>query len=644
MNTYRLKSLSILIALSLLFSFSVAAQDLKPPAGQEARHPICNEESAISIVDQQVEEAKKIDQPRKQIPVMIRAADLLWSRRESTARKTLSDAFDIAEQYFKDKGDEASEQQGLRISYEDLRFMVMRTIARHDAAWAKKLATRIGEETKRDAEEKAKTGSAKNQLQRPGEEFGRKLLSMARDLLTVDRATALTLARNSFVYPLTHLTASFLFELGKTDRRAADEFYRAAVKNYQNAAIEDFLFLSAYPFAMNRALSANQSSYGFTLPENFAASAGLQQLFIEAILLRAEANANMPDPAVTDGRTVDGLQMPETARLVIALTRLEPLVAEQQPAYLERLINLKQQLNAKLTTETRASTTSVLNSRNRFDEPGGFQRNLDDYEREANPKRRDSLLAFALMNAPTSEPTDRLISLAGKVADETLRNQLLHFIYFKNTQKAIKDEALEEAAQLAGKIDRLDLRAYLTYEIAAASLKKTGNGGRAGEVLSEVAQLAYKSDNTGEKARTLLGVVHLFAKFDRLRAFEVMAEAVKTINRIENADFSSTAVHQMIKGDGFSSFYSFTVEGFSLEKSFRLLASLDFDGALSMAKNLEERSQRTIAVIAVAAICLENAGKLKKSEKRPEAPKGRKEETSDHKKPASDDQKKPPTK
>lgn len=102
------------------------------------------------------------------------------------------------------------------------------------------------------------------------------------------------------------------------------------------------------------------------------------------------------------------------------------------------------------------------------------------------------------------------------------------------------------------------------------------------------------------------------AKLDKIRAFEVMAEAVKTINHIANPDFSSPYIQQKIEGKQFSSYYGYGVEGFSLEIVFRLLAPMDFEGALYRARSLDDKAQRAVAVLSLAAACLEELERVKK--------------------------------
>lgn len=82
-----------------------------------------------------------------------------------------------------------------------------------------------------------------------------------------------------------------------------------------------------------------------------------------------------------------------------------------------------------------------------------------------------------------------------------------------------------------------------------------------------------------------------------------MSEAVKTINRISDPDFSNTFLLQRIEAKGFGHYSSYSVEGFSIENAFRLLAPHDFDGALLLAKSLEDKALGAMATLALSAAC-----------------------------------------
>lgn len=118
-----------------------------------------------------------------------------------------------------------------------------------------------------------------------------------------------------------------------------------------------------------------------------------------------------------------------------------------------------------------------------------------------------------------------------------------------------------------------------------------------------------KAPNTIEKARTLLGVAYLFAKLDTLRASEVMSEAIKTINRLDHPDFTNSSIMRAIEGRVFSMFASYDMPGLNLENALRELGAKDFDGALWLSKNLEDKALRATAVLALSTPCLDKPQK-----------------------------------
>ena len=213
-------------------------------------------------------------------------------------------------------------------------------------------------------------------------------------------------------------------------------------------------------------------------------------------------------------------------------------------------------------------------------EDESFASYIEKAERATGSDRRDYLLVTAIMKAPEDERLDRLKDFAQKISDPKIRQQLLNWLYFKRTQKAINEGSLDDARQLSEKVEQLDLRAYLSYEIAAESLRRFEDRTRVREILDAVAAAALKTDNSNEKARTLLGISHLYSKIDHARAFEVMTDAVKTINRITAPDLNSTGLSQRIEGPQFGYLARYDVDGFSLENAFRELAPFDFDRAL----------------------------------------------------------------
>lgn len=598
----------VAITVSLALFIPALSNIVRARQQTEAAQMNCDTQRALLLIGQQIEEARNLNNPNKQIPVLIRAAELLWPRQQKQARDVFANAFDLAERRFKEKGDESHREGRMGFVVHELRFAVLEAIARFDAKWAKQLAERIAEETRREAERDVE--AAKHEAAKAGglaPPLADKLLRLAEALASVDSQAAVGLARGALRYPADQAMARFLFSLAAANQSAADQFYAEALAAYTSAPVGDLLYFSAYPFARNRIIGPEALWSFFLVPPTFAQNPRLQQLFIETLIRRAEAALKLPE------QTVGGTyRLPEAAQLVIALAQLESLLPQVQPAYLERIAALKPALTAMLNADTRQQAAEQLQQRTEFEDGGEFARNLDKAERESKPALREQYYAYAVLNAPESESLERVLGFLQKIDDAKLRGQLSNFVYFKRTQQALKEKQFDDAARLAAKVEQLDLRAYLAYEIASASLKEMQDRTRATETLDDVVKQASKAANSNEKARTLLGVAHLYAKFDSLRAFEVMREAIKTINQISEPNFASASVGQQIEGQNFGYYVMYPMEGFSLEKAFALLAPFDFDGALLMARSFDDKSLRATASLALAAVCLENAAKTKK--------------------------------
>ena len=561
-----------LFAFALAFSLvgSNFAAPFTPASQNENAKLDCDQTRALLLIQQQVEAAKSIDKPDKQILILIRAAHLLWPRRQENARAVFANAFDLAEKYFKEKGDESRKEGLLTIRLWDQRFAVMYAIAQRDPAWSKRLAERVAEETQREVERMAdEVKREAEKTENRGYSLSEKLLGLAAQLAPIDQPTAIGIARITLRYPPT-LFLRFIFTLAETDQQAADQFYEEALAAYANSPISEFLYLSAYPFGSGRIIGPYAMSTGFRVPPAFLPNPKLQQLLLDALIRRAEAIVKAPEQ-VAEGDIYD---MSAPAQLLVAFNKLETMLPQFQPSYLERVISLKHALNWSLGSDEQKEAAESWQSQVESNDGKGFERNLEKAEREKDPSQREQHLAFAVLSMPDSESTDRLIGIVQKIDEPKVREQLTNYVYFNRAQKAIKDGSIDDATRLAGKVNQLDLRAYLSYEIASASLKNLQDRSRAREILDDAQKIAAKAPNTNEKARALLGIAHLYAKFDNIRAFEVMSEAVKTINRISEPDFSNTFLLQRIEGKGFGHYSSYSVEGFSIENAFRLLSQI----------------------------------------------------------------------
>jgi tetratricopeptide (TPR) repeat protein len=342
----------------------------------------------------------------------------------------------------------------------------------------------------------------------------------------------------------------------------------------------------------------------------------LQELVFNAYLARAETILKNPEQHGVSQKKF----WSEMAQILIALTSLEPLAAKHLPAYAERVANAQAMVRAASSEKDQKSAAQYFEGRKEHDLENRFDELVETIEREPAPEKRERLIANAAQVAETVGQLERIETLAQKINESEARRQLSNWLNFKRVQLLVKEGRLDEAKQVADEIDELDHRAILYLEIAREGIKKLEDRKRARELLDEVATAAGKAPNTDVKARTLLGITHLLAEFDALRASEVMADAVKTINTLDEPDFSLGFILRRIEGKNFSVYSGYNIPGFNLENSFRELGPRDFDGALALARNLSDRTLRSTAILGLSSQCLEQAAKSPAAAPKKETP------------------------
>jgi len=553
---------------------------------------LCNPESALELIQQQMDATRTFDDRVQRIAVLISVADLLWPHQNDKARAAFTEAFDLGAQEFKEKGDEVRrEGKGLIAYTPDQRYTVINAIAKRDPIWARKLIEQMVTESANDAKEE----SGKGEL--PEIKTAEKLMGVATSLLPSDQAAAVTFARSSFRYPATLYLGNFLYRLAALNRPAADQFYQDALKAYANAPMERLLYLSAYPFGNNRDAGEVPGYTMYWLPDAFVPSPPLQRLFVQVVLSRAQQLINNPvEP--TPGR-----RLSEPGQVWLALTILEKQIAASLPDLAPAAEQARGAVYAQLPQKSQRQVGETIADRTAPKK--SFDEQVEAAEKNPDVDRRDQQLVFALTGASTSESLDRVLAVVDKISDPSVRQPVLNWLYFVRAQRAIKDRNLDEARKLAAKVDELDQRAHLYLGIAEESLKQHPDQNEAQEMLEEIVTAAAKAPPTVVRARVQLGVAHLYTKLDMNRAIALMGEAVKSINQIEKPDFSVTSVTRRIEGKTFSSYAAFNTPGFSPETAFQELGKLDFDGMLNQASNFTDKALRARTTLALIKPCLQ---------------------------------------
>jgi hypothetical protein len=572
----------ILLGLTLIIQISSTTA-----AQKETERQVCDREEAFSLIQDQIAQSKTIDKAAARIAVLTQGADLLWPYRQSAAREAFQEAFELANQDFQSRSKAVADKKS---NSPDQRFIVIRAIARRDFEWARRLAKAIVEEDQRDEAAGVSTDS-RNQ--------GETLLNVATSLLQNDSKSAVTFARASLKYPATVALSQFLFQLWATDQQAAGKFYQQALNVYVNAPVNELLYLSPYPFGLNRVVGPEMQSTFFKVPTNFVADSAAQNSFLEVILRRGQGTTERSTQPVSGPA-----RLPEMVQIYLALSSLRSLTTRDQ-VYAERVAGLQATLEPLLSAEAQQDTANILQQQQ--DLNISVDTLVERIERERVPELKDRLIARVVLAAKSVAELEQVESLIEKVSDSKFRNELLDWVYFKRAQKLISVGRLDEAAQLIAKVEQVDHRAYLAFLLASESTRKIKDSVLAIQVLEDVAKTALKVPNTIEKARTLLGLTSTYAKFDRPRAFEILEAAINVVSKINEPDLTSTAIFRRIGTSRFTMHAAYEIRGSSLDTVFREFAPDDFVKSLWLANQLPDKPLRAAGTFAISGRCLEIA-------------------------------------
>jgi len=577
----------------LLGAALVAQAQKKPPATTSS---LCTRDYAVDTTKQQILLTRTFDNPVHRISVLIRAGDLLWPHDQEKALAAFMEAFDLAVQNFKENGDQTIRASQNRLSavigLPDQRFRVIAALARRDPARAQKLS----EQSLRDQSQEVadKLGTPQQAQMRTAE----KILTTAYGLISSDVTTAIGFARQSFRYPATLNLPNFLYELArKNNKQAADDFYLEALAAYGSKPMDQFLYLSAYPFGNQRDAGEMPGYTYYAVPEGYVPNRALQRQFIQALLARVET------ALATPVESTSGYRYPDQAQMWLALTRLEKQVQDNMPDLAEAATNAKEKLFASLNQATQEQVKGQIASDNA--PKRSFDEQVESAEKLKDAGRRDQALSSAVTSSSKGEPVEKVLSVIDKISEAGIRDSLVNWFYYFRTQELITGKNLTEARKLANNVTELDQRAYLFTRIAEESLKQTEDPSVARDVLNEIANATSKVPKTIVSARALLALAYLYAKVDTNRGVEELGNAVRTINALENPDFSRQFVMMKIEGKTFGTYASFQTPGFNPENAFREMGQFDFDGILAQATTFTDKSLRALTTLAVIEPCFE---------------------------------------
>lgn len=583
----------------LLFVFSPFPID----AQKNSKKPLkeCSALLARQLVEQQAEESKSVAETEKRINILLRVADFLWIADEETARKYFAEAFQIAQERFREKEIGKKEIAGLVMSPPDYRFDVISHVAKRDGEWAKKLSDAVLKEFDEDKEKDKRSDFDKDHEVRS-------ILGIAGQTAKDNPNLSLTLARRAMRYPLINAWYWMLYQMAKNNQPLADQIYAELLVNYSNAEVFRLLYLSAYPFGQERIFGVEKYSLGASVPTNFSPNQNLKRQFFLTLFRRVMK--------LTPESTGKSLQTstPESAITAIALNEFELIITQQFSDLLQPYSQARIHANS-------VTAANDLESAKKRDEQGkSFYKSFDERIKEveqanAEGKLTDSLIFQLVQAAKTEDDYQKAESWLDKMIEESGREAVADYFYFQRSKLATKEKRFDDGRKFALKVDRIEDRAVLFFDIAEAKMKEPMTKSESLDTLLEVSQTALKAPDTVEKAQVLLGLAFIYEKVDHYNALGALAEAVKTANKLENPNLTTDYISRQILLKNHSFYTSYSVPGFDVSETFYELSKKDFQSALNHTTSFSDKYLRTLAVLATVKDCENNDKPIKQKTK-----------------------------
>ena len=228
---------------------------------------------------------------------------------------------------------------------------------------------------------------------------------------------------------------------------------------------------------------------------------------------------------------------------------------------------------------------------------------LEQAESLADGCQRDQAYAKAALGLGGSKDFTQSLSIADKIKELTLRENVRQYIYYDMSVAAIEAGNLEEATQFAARVTARHQRTLLYVKTAEAALRKKDTV-RTAELLRETVKLADGVDDAGQQAAVFLAAAAVFSSFDQFETDQAIKLAIKAVNRAQAQNVDDFSVLRKVSlscsGTGYPWYGSSEkAERFSLIQSLATLAPLDVEGVILRARGIEDPAIRIRALASI---------------------------------------------
>ncbi|MGI9106457.1 MAG: hypothetical protein ACR2G4_09430 [Pyrinomonadaceae bacterium] len=592
--------------------------------------------NAIALVNSLADESRGFRDQTLRARVQAQAADALWETDKERARALFRrawDAAEVADQENTRRRDEQSRAQGdggrqlaRTLNLPNMRGEVLRLAARRERALGEEFLVKMEEARKREtsglnnasASLSANTpgAAAAGESQQPPTrrdpqetppEVARRLRLAMQFLEDGDVERALQFA-DSVLNKVNPYAVEFLVNLREKNSQEGDRRYSALLASTAldtDSDASDILLLSSYVLTPHLYMTIGEGGGGVSTSQRRRDITAAPDLPAPLRVAFARAAAQVllrPLPQEDQDRTATG-----RVGTFFVISRLLPFfeqtIPDGVPALRARLAALNPDIPERARREMGDDVTRGLVPEDSRDQ---VQEALDQLSRAGTPRERD-MAHLRAAQAAAFKSDSRARDFADKIEDAELRRQVRSFVDFSMLNRAVTDKKDGmEVLRLAATGELTPVQRTWGYTEAARLLAKDDRP-RALEALEAAANAAKNIDaEDPDRVRSTVAVATRFFEFDRNRAWEIMAEAVKAANAAPDFSGADAGLAARIRTGGMSMTTNFPAPVFDLAGVFSTLAKDDMTRAVALAQTFTGESPRAVATLAIARAVLED--------------------------------------
>jgi hypothetical protein len=555
----------------------------------------------IEVLNSTADEARKWDDKRIAARTQARIADLIWDANPESANNYLKAAWSASASVEEPKVDRSafvnpSRRNAVR---RDVLLVARKRAPELAAKWLQEMVeeSKSGDEKERGTFDDRSARSAV-------------LLQMANQLVADNPQAAADLLIESLRDGISFNFQTTLVRIQQKDLALSEKVFRAALMRLRATGMSDpneLLTLYAYLYTPGRVLGANtadnrnQAQLALGGPR-VAVPAGRQNpaMALEFLELASDLLLSTPVPESNNAQIA-------ARSLVSAIGIVLSEVSKQLPEKGALLRARAQQLDseARFSTEPIQRKPDMPEFRPGESKESFAERRVDLLEEMAAKGRdvltRDIGYANAAV-ATTVERYERGLDLAGKIDDENLRDGVRSWLLYRAVLHSIAAGNLDQAHRLNLKNADAATRAVCLV-VGAQRLVKDKDTDRASEWLRQAGAILKRSEPNEGVARTALGMVATYGRFDTQAALDWLLCAVKLMRKNPPASLNDDRAPSIKRISGITPTSDFTsnTTGFSLEAAVAALPPDQFDQVLYILNDITPQETRGMALLTLCS-------------------------------------------